>query len=206
MASPDGGHYRDVAMAQAMVSTTPQKAEIELASGASYDFTAVYEQYFDFVWRSCRRLGVPDRTVDDAVQDVFIVVHRRLCDFEGRSSLKSWIFGIARRVARDHRRRISRKERGEALPETLADSRQASPLESAQKSQALLLLHQLLDTLDDEKREVFLLAELEQMTVPEIASSIDVNVNTVYSRLRAARKAFEKAVKRHRAQQKRGPS
>lgn len=204
MGSSEGGHYRDVAMAHAMVSTTPQKAEIELASGAAYDFTAVYEQYFDFVWRSCRRLGVPERTVDDAVQDVFIVVHRRLCDFEGRSSLKSWIFGIARRVAKDHRRRISRKERAEALPETIADPRARSPLDTAERRQAVKLLHELLESLDDDKREVFVLAELEQMTVPEIASSIEVNVNTVYSRLRAARKAFDKAVRRHRAKQKRG--
>jgi RNA polymerase sigma-70 factor (ECF subfamily) len=206
MEPAEGGHYRDVALAQAMMSTTPQKAEIELASGAAYDFSAVYEQYFDFVWRTCRRLGVPERNTDDAVQDVFIVVHRRLCDFEGRSSLKSWIFGIARRVSKDHRRRISRKERGEALPETLADPSGNSPLESVQKREAVRLLHHLLESLDDDKREVFVLAELEQMTVPEIATSIDVNVNTVYSRLRAARKAFEKAVKRYRAQQKRGKS
>lgn len=172
---------------------------------SDHDFTSLYEEFFEFVWRSVRRLGVPERALDDAVQDVFIVVHRRLGDFEGRSSIKSWLFGIARRVAHDHRRRASRKDRGESLPEAIADPYAPSPLESAARAQAVALLHALLDSLDDDKREVFILAELEQMTVPEIADAISVNLNTAYSRLRAARRAFEQAVHRHQARERRGP-
>lgn len=180
------------------------EGEPALAPGPMPDFATIYEQHFDFVWRSARRLGVADRALDDAVQDVFIVVHRRLGEFEGRSSLKSWIFGIARRVAHDHRRRSSRKDRGEALPETIADGDTLSPLESVQKAQAVRLLHELLDSLDDDKREVFILAELEQMSVPEIAEAIGVNLNTVYSRLRAARQGFEQAIRRLQARERRG--
>jgi RNA polymerase sigma-70 factor (ECF subfamily) len=191
------GHESDVALAQ--VTPPPERLP-----GTAFDFTQVYEQYFDFVWRTVRRLGVRERSVDDAVQDVFIVVHRKLVEFEGRSSIKSWIFGISRRVARDHRRRVDRKERDEALPEGLADPQSKTPMENAARNEAVRVLHGLLDELDDEKREVFVLAELEQMTVPEIADAITVNVNTVYSRLRAARKAFDRAVERYHARERRG--
>jgi len=172
--------------------------------GAERDFGEVYTQHFDFVWRTARRLGVPDRSLDDAVQDVFIVVHRRLADFEGRSSIKSWVFAIARRVARDHRRRVGRKERGQSLPEGLVDGRAPSPMESAAKAEARRVLHDFLGALDDDKREAFVLAELEQMTVPEIAEATSANVNTVYSRLRAARRSFEQAVARHQARERSG--
>ena len=140
--------------------------------------------------------------LDDGAQDVFIVVHRRLAEFEGRSSLKSWLFGIARRVAHDHRRRIGRKERTEELPETVADPGGSTPAHDAERAEAVRTLHEILTALDDDKREVFVLAELEQMTVPEIAEAIGANVNTVYSRLRAARAAFEQAVQRRLARQR----
>jgi RNA polymerase sigma-70 factor, ECF subfamily len=166
---------------------------------AVLDLPAIYDQHADFVWRSLRRLGVPERSVDDAVQDVFIVVHRRLGEFEGRSTLKSWLFGIARRVAHDHRRRIGRKERDEELPDVVADPSGATPAAEAERAEAVRTLHAILAGLDDDKREVFILAELEQMTAPEIAAALGVNLNTIYSRLRAARAAFEQAVARHLA-------
>jgi len=169
------------------------------------DFTTVYDEHFAFVWRSLRRLGVPDRLLDDAAQDVFIVVHRRLDGFEGRSSIKSWLFGIARRVAHDHRRRVGRKERTEELRETTADPRGATPAHDAERAEAVRVLHEILAGLDDDKREVFVLAELEQMTVPEIAEAIGINLNTAYSRLRAARLAFDAAVQRRRAHQEHQP-
>jgi RNA polymerase sigma-70 factor (ECF subfamily) len=167
------------------------------------DFTTLYEQHFNFVWRCARRLGVVDALLDDAVQDVFVVVHRRLADFEGRSSVKSWIFGITRRVAKDYRRRAARKDRGKVPVEGLIAVGEASPADLAQQAEARALLHQILESLDDQKREVFVLAELEEMTVPEIADAISANVNTVYSRLRAARRAFEQQISRLLARERR---
>jgi len=168
-------------------------------------FDDVYEEHFDFVWRSARRLGVHEGAVDDVVQDTFLVVHRRLADFERRSSLKTWIFGILLRVARDHRRHTRRKAphsiRPEAPtdPETLTAATEHGPHERAAQTEAVHALHAILDELDDEKREVFILSELEQMTAPEMAEVLRVNLNTIYSRLRAARQEFEQAVSRHRA-------
>jgi RNA polymerase sigma-70 factor (ECF subfamily) len=160
-------------------------------------FAAVYEQNFDFVWRSLRRLGVPEASMDDAAQDLFIVVHRRLGEFAGRSSVRTWLFGIALRVAGDYRRRLRRKGAPlRPLPDALPDTTRPGPYEDLARREAARVLDGLLDALDDAKRAVFVLAELEQMTAPEIAEVLDVNVNTVYSRLRAARADFERAVAR----------
>lgn len=163
----------------------------------------VYETQFDFVWRSARRLGIASLYVDDVVQEVFLVVHRRLAEFEGRSSLKTWLFGITRRVVRDHRRSARRKP---AEPLGAMDPVDAQPAADTRlvRDEDARLLHAILDELDEDKREAFVLAELEQMSGPEIAEALDVNLNTVYARLRAARAAFEQAVVRHQARLRRG--
>jgi RNA polymerase sigma-70 factor (ECF subfamily) len=165
-------------------------------------FDQVYAAYFPFVWRSVRRLGICHAT-DDVVQEIFVVVHRRLPTFEGRASVKTWLFRIALRVVRDHRRMQRRREPHTRSPDCAADPESVSadptarPDEVAAKTEGWRTLHALLDSLDDEKREVFVLAELEQMTAPEIAEATGEKLNTVYSRLRLARQAFEEAVARH---------
>ena len=157
------------------------------------DFARVYEQHFAFVWRSLLRLGGAEASAEDAAQDVFVVVHRQLGRFAQRSSLKTWLFGIAINVARDHRRTVRRKGGSEALddlpvePSTGAE-RETSRLAAAQ------LLDRALDALDDEKRAVFVLAELEGMTAPEIVAATGLVLNTVYSRLRVAREQFQEAL------------
>lgn len=166
-------------------------------------FAQVYEEHFDFVWRSARRLGVPQAQVDDAVQEVFLVVHRRLSEFEARSSLKTWLFAITRRVVADHRRSARRKP-SESIGsfEPAAHARYAADAQLERDEEARLL-YSLLDELDADKREVFVLAELEQVSGPEIALALGENLNTVYARLRAARSAFEAAVARHQARDRR---
>lgn len=169
-------------------------------------FAQVYEEYFDFVWCSARRLGVPDATLDDAVQEVFVIVHRKLSAFEGRSSVKTWLFGIVRNVSREARRSIRRKSPHDAKgaladPDLLMASSDERPDRIAERSADNRVLHELLERLDDEKREVFVLAELEQFTVPEIAEAVGCNVNTAYSRLRLAREAFAEAAARYRARE-----
>lgn len=197
------GHLQDVALAL-QATPRPEPAQDEARPAETPSFPVIYEEYFDFVWRTVRRLGVQDKALDDAVQDVFVVVHRRLGEFEGRSSLRSWLFGIARRVAKDHRRRVERKERGALPPDGLADPRSPNPHDDAARAEAVKVLYAMLEQLDDDKREAFVLAELEQMTVPEISEALAVNVNTVYSRLRAARRSFDQAVRRFRARDRLG--
>lgn len=182
---------------EAQLQPHPHGAAVEATEELSFE--AVYHAHFSFVWRSAKRLGARDASLDDAVQEVFVVVHRRLADFEGRSSLRTWLFGITLRVVRDHRRSARRRDPGcEVDPDTLR-ANCSGPAETAEKAEAVRLLHALLDELDDDRREVFVMAELEQMAMPEIAEALGINVNTAYARLRAARQEFEQALARHRA-------
>jgi RNA polymerase sigma-70 factor, ECF subfamily len=171
-------------------------------SAAPATLAEVYRDHFPFVWRMVRRLGVTDGQTEDAVQDVFIVVHRRLPDFEGRSSVRTWLAGIVRRVVHDYRRANARKPALRASADVSVDdlsAGHASPEDNVLANEATTLLHELLESLDDEKREVFVLAELEQWSTAEIAEATGVKANTAASRLRLAREAFEKAAERLRA-------
>lgn len=158
-------------------------------------FEEVYAQHFRGVWRTLRRLGVADAVLDDAAQDVFVVVHRKLSSFRGGSA-RAWLYAIAVRVASDYRRGSARRPTA-PLDDEVADLR-ADPSRTSEVSESVRLLHQLLEQLDDKKRTVFVLSELEQLSVVEIAEALSINLNTAYSRLRAARSEFETALVRHR--------
>lgn len=152
-------------------------------------FAELYAEHAAFVWRTLRRFGVSDSGLDDAMQDVFVVAHRKLSDFDGASP-RAWLAAISRRVAADTRRRdanhaVCDRESQHEIALSSEALRQSEEADS--RSAAVALLHRLLDALDDEKREVFVLAELEGMSMQEVASALEVNVNTAYSRLRAAR-------------------
>jgi len=162
-------------------------------------FDAVYEAHVGFVWRVLRTFGVPEAQIEDAVQDVFVVVHRRLGEWQGRAAITTWLFAIARRVASAHRRRASK--RAEQLIDAEVEDRvqqhvdTADPFAELSRAQAAATVLAILEQLDDDKRVVFALVELEQLPVPEVARMLDLNLNTAYSRLRLARHAFELAVK-----------
>jgi RNA polymerase sigma-70 factor, ECF subfamily len=160
-------------------------------------FDELYRAEFAFVWRSLRALGVPEAAVDDAAQEVFLVVHRRLDEFEGRSSLKSWLFGIARGIAANQRRSIRRRREDGELDERVAAAG-PGPREQAERSEAVRLVLGFLDRLDEDKRVAMVLVDLEGMTVPEAAELIGDKPNTIYSRLRVARQAFERMVREQR--------
>ena len=152
------------------------------------------------MWRSLRRLGVPESETPDAVQDVFIVVHRKLSGFEGRSKLTTWLFGICLRVASDRRRKAYRHM------ETSDDGAVAERVDSqhdvgaeAERLEGLALLEHILDQLPIEQRAVFTLFELEEMSGDEIAQALGIPTGTVRSRLRLARETFRRACERFRA-------
>jgi RNA polymerase sigma-70 factor (ECF subfamily) len=164
-------------------------------------FTDLYEDYFAFLWRSALRLGTPRAHVDDVVQDAFIVVHRRLASFEGKSSVKTWLFGILFNVVRARRRAVGAELWRLGAHDDLAavSDPAASPDENAARAEAARLVDRLLYALEDDKRAIFVLAELEAMSVPEIALALRIPLNTAYSRLRLARHEFAAAAARHRA-------
>lgn len=165
-------------------------------------FPILYEEYFPLVWRTARRLGVPDAFLDDVCQEVFLAIHRRLPYFTGRSSVRTWVFGFILNIVQVHhrsqrRKSVSHRAVGEILdPDTLMDNAQASADERLRSAEAVRFAHQALEEIPDDKRVVFVMAELESMSATEIAKALELNVNTVYARLRAARRQFRRLVRR----------
>lgn len=140
-------------------------------------------------------MGVAEGSVDDAAHDVFLVVHRRLRDFEGRSSARTWLFGIAWRVASLYRMRESRRATREVGHEEAPDSARHRPDAEAMRRESAELVQRVLDRLTPERRAVLIAVEIEQLTVPEVAEALLVPLNTAYSRLRLARRDFEQVLR-----------
>jgi RNA polymerase sigma-70 factor (ECF subfamily) len=155
------------------------------------DFESVYEAHFEYVWRNLYRLGVLPKDVDDAAHDVFLVVHQKLPEFDGKGSIRAWLFAIARRVAWHYRRSLARKRTESLSDEDPIDKGTLEQSDLQSKREAITLVHRILAQLPEERRSVFILAELEQLTIPVIAEMLQIPVNTAYSRLRLARRDFE---------------
>ncbi len=156
------------------------------------NFAAVYREHHAFVWRILRHLGGPPAQVDDRLQDVFLVVYRRWDSYDPASSMRSWLYGIARRVAADQHRGDRRSERRlQAVP---TPNPEPGPEQLLARAEAADFVDQFLAGLDEDKREVFVLAEVEHLGAPEIAAATGVKLNTLYSRLRAARYLFAGAI------------
>jgi len=159
------------------------------------DFSTVFRQQLPHVWRVLRCLGVPNSDLDDVCQEVFLVVLRKLDGFEGRSQLSTWIHSICFRVWSDYRKRAYRRYENptERLPETICGPQQHREAESSQAIQAMA---DFLEGLDDEKRTVFVLYDVEQLTMNEVVEIVGCPLQTGYSRLRAARAHMRDAWKK----------
>jgi RNA polymerase sigma-70 factor (ECF subfamily) len=174
----------------------------EPAAASGTTPAALYETHLKLVWKNLRRFGVADELLEDATQDVFVTVHRRWESFDpDSSSVETWLFGIVIRVAHYHRRTLRRRLArlvpwffGGALHEI--SSELDGPAEIVAKRQAARLLDRVLDELSDPLRELLVLVDVEQITVPEASAILGIKLNTAYTRLRAARFSFQKAVNR----------
>jgi len=161
-------------------------------SSAAAHIARIFSEHADFVWRSLRRLGVPTADVDDALQEVFLVVYRRLAQYEDRGLMRAWLFSISRQISSHYHRGVKRseaRERGLVISATAPDLEEVVARREAER-----LVNDFLEGLEEPQRLVFYLADVEGLTAPEIASALAVNLNTVYGRLRQARKRFERAV------------
>jgi len=156
----------------------------------------VFREHADFVWRTVRRLGAPDAMADDLVQEVFVVLHRRLGEFDGRASLRSWLYVLARGVVGNHLRR-HRRERAR-LRRVEPPLPRPGPEEYLHARDAAAMVELFLSTLSPSKRHVFDLSDVEGMAGPEVADALGIPINTVYSRLHAARQSFRAFVREHR--------
>lgn len=166
------------------------------------DFNALYDQQAKFVWLMLQRLGVRYRDLDDVCHDVFVIVHERLPAYTERANVRSWLFAICARVAANYRRRAPVRlefsvgsfddtdRATPSAPEASSPERLALREEELTKAQAILARMPLI------QRTVFLMFEVEGIPCEEIATELGVAVGTIYSRLHAARKSFQREARR----------
>jgi RNA polymerase sigma-70 factor, ECF subfamily len=162
----------------------------------------VYAHHAGFVYRVVRRLGVPPSAVEDVMQEVFLVVHRRLPTYDGRAAMTTWLYHLARGVVSNHRRQHEREARRLASVEPLRPG--PDPERATEQQRAAAFVRAFLEGLDPDQRRVFELADLEGLTMPEVAEIEGINLNTAYSRLRLARRKFQRAVDERDAVSPRG--
>jgi RNA polymerase sigma-70 factor, ECF subfamily len=160
-------------------------------SAAVPSLAQIFEQHTPFLWRALIGLGVPASEAPDLCQEIMITVHRRLPDFDGMS-LRGWLFGICVRVASDYRRsaRVRREVVTDALPEAASSLDLVESLDRQRDARRLKLA---LDALDEPKRVAFVLFEIEELTLAEVAEAVGAPLQTVYSRIKAAREQMRRA-------------
>lgn len=162
-------------------------------AASEQDFARLFQELGPFVWRALRRLGVQERDCEDVLQEVFLTVHKKLREFEQRSTLRTWVYGICLRKAQDYRRlaRVAR-EVGEPKDELRATA--PNQEQTLEVHRARALLDSILDQLDEDKRAVFVMFEWEGLSMAEVAELVGVPVQTAYARLYAARRHVQTAL------------
>jgi len=198
---PHGPAWYRTQLARAPISS--DRAESPSGHLKLAPFHVIYRQYFRFVYLSARSLGVHAEAIDDVVQETFVIIHKRLYTLRNPDALRDWIYGIVRRSAssyrRAHRSRNREFTRYDVGGDGEADSPEPTPFERVERNSSLQVLALLLSQLEEPKREVFALVEIDELTVPEAADILQIPLNTAYSRLRSARQAFEAALARYEA-------
>lgn len=195
----DSRNGQGVGALAAVVADSPGESSPAPSRDVQREVAAIYRAHQRFVWRSLARLGTADVLLPDAVHDVFMVVARRLREFEHRASIKTWLFAICMRVARATRRDFAREQRRRERLESV----QVAPAQPHAQADAARALRDMLQQLDENKRAVFIMVELEEMTAPEIAEALSIKTATVYSRLRLARAELERIVHRREVRARR---
>lgn len=167
-------------------SLTERTEEVALVGPAT---AQLFQQHAEEVWRFLKYLGVREQDLADACQEVFLVAHRKLPEFRGESTSRTWLYGIALRVAKAWRRRRQLVPLGE-------DSRAvpASQEHDLQRRATHELLCWALDQLSEMQREVFVLHEIEEMPMSEVAERVECGLFTAYSRLRLARRSLKRVL------------
>jgi RNA polymerase sigma-70 factor (ECF subfamily) len=186
-------------MEAASSAQSPRAGASPTAAGP-VDFQTLYKQQLAYVWRTLRRLGVRERDLPDLVHDLFVVVFRKVSQYDPSRPVKPWLFGIAFRVVSDYRR--SARYRREVLgdpPETKDHAPAAD--EQLAVNEAREFVTKILDELDLERRAVFVMHDLDEQPVSQIAATLDIPTATAYSRLRLAREDVAAAMKRWRARE-----
>ena len=172
-------------------SVDERPAEAANQTAAMPSLAEIFEQHTPFLWRALINLGVPAAEAPDQCQEIMITVHRRLASFDG-TSLRGWLYGICVRVASDYRR--SARVRREVLTDSLPDNPDPADLaESLDRERSARRLMVALSALDEPKRAAFVLFEIEELTLAEVSEAVGAPLQTVYSRIKAAREQMRRA-------------
>jgi RNA polymerase sigma-70 factor (ECF subfamily) len=177
------------------------RKKVPRAAAPIKDYESLFHREFSWVWNTLRRLGVQKDDLPDQSQEVFLTVHGLLDDYDPSRPLRPWLFGIAYRVAGRYRTSRAKHPLREEV-ELVDDAPDAEATLETRQEQALVL--EAMQSIDLGRRAVFILAEIEERTVPEIAETLAIPLNTAYSRLRVAREEFAAAVTRLRLRRERG--
>lgn len=172
---------------------TDRPKEGQIPSTASLDFPTIFKSEFAWVWRTVRRLGAREADTEDLVHEVFVVFFRTQSDYDPARALRPWLFGIAFRVVSSHRRRASVRREVLDDPAEPPDSKPGAEQQLGKAEDNSLVL-QALQMIPEERRVVFVLHELDEVAMPEVARTLQIPLNTGYSRLRIARQEFRDAV------------
>ena len=187
----------DSSQIEAMVPGRTAAVALPTQPTQQLDFRAIFDQHFDYVWFTLRRFGVPARDLDDLAHDVFFQIYQHLGQYDPSRPLRPWLFGFAYRMASDYRRLA--RHRRETLDEPCEGIDAApSAAERVASRQTLDLVWNALEHLDLDRRAIFVLHEVEGYSIPEVASALEIPLNTADSRLRLAREQFAKSVQRLR--------
>lgn len=171
------------------------------ARDPNVELSEVYRQNVRFAWRLVVNMGVRPDDAADVVQEVFIIVHRRLGEVVLNSSVRAWIYGICARCCANYRRRAftRREQLFSEPPDRSAEDQRTT--DDNERVSARLDLERVLGTLDEQQRAVFLLYEVEELSMPEVSEALAIPLSTAYSRLHAARTAFRRELLRGHGQQ-----
>lgn len=175
-------------------------APVAAAKAPALDVRALYDAHAPFVGRVLQRLTGPGPHVDELLQEVFVTAWKRASSFEGRSTERTWLYGIAANIARHHRRGLARFSffRGKLERETAIAAPPPAPDEELTRSQDAAAVHAVLAELPFKQREAFVLYEIEGMPGEEIAAMLDVPIGTIWRRLHDARETFKTLMKRRK--------
>jgi RNA polymerase sigma-70 factor (ECF subfamily) len=179
---------------QSLVVTSEERLdEVEPKKIPSFD--ELYRAQFAYVWRTLRRLGVPDKDVEDVTHDVFVVVNRRLRDYDAKRPIKPWLFGIAFRLASEDRRRVRNRIE---VPADRVEAPDGAPtaIELLEADEQRRLVLDCLAKLELGQRAALILVDIDGESPTEVAAALGIPLPTVYSRLRLGRAKFADAVRR----------
>lgn len=167
-------------------------------SSAELDVTALYKEHGGFVWASLSRLSVRDADLEDMLQEVFVIAHAKLPAFRGDAQVRTWLFEICRRVARNYRRKASHRRETQPSEAIEIESLERNPEQALAQREEQRRVEEILWNMDVEKRAIFVMFEVEHIQAEEIAEMLGVPPSTVRSRIAAARKEFGKEARRLR--------